>query len=239
MTHNIRPARPIERLGAAVALWLAINIGIDLVSVGLAAIDLNLLLTLPVDTPLDEWGIFPDPGGISTWTGLARGVLFAGYLVAAILALKWMYRANLNAHAFARGLESKPRGAVFWYFVPIALLWKPFEAMNETWRVSENPDRWKFVSTPGLLRWWWGFWLSGLITGNVSSRLLWMADETGLLRAAHALELLSSLCMIGSGLLLIRIVREVTARQTALIGEGRSRAAPTAEIQPSPESGGA
>ena len=212
--------RAISALGATAALWLLINAVSDSLEVMAAGLDLYLMSRLPGATPLDEYGAFPDPGGISLVTGGVRLVVLIVTLVTAFVVLKWIYRANRNAHALGRGLDSNPPWAVGWFFIPFASLWKPFEAMAETWKVSRDAEGWKRRATPDLLRWWWGFWLTGSLVGNVSFRVSLMARDVQGLAWATGLELISAVAFVGSGLLLKRIVEDVTRAQTHQMNAG-------------------
>ena len=62
----------------------------------------------------------------------------------------WQHRAHANLWAFARsGLRFTPGWAVGWWFVPIASLWKPFEAVRELWKASDpgsDPLSWRSVA---------------------------------------------------------------------------------------------
>jgi hypothetical protein len=49
--------------------------------------------------------------------------------------------------------------------VPIASLFRPFQAMAEIYRASVAPVGWAQVKTPLLLRLWWGAWLLAGIGG--------------------------------------------------------------------------
>lgn len=223
MTKKTYTARPIKALGAAAVVWLIISIVADLIGAAAAAIEVNMLSQMPGSVELDQWGAFPDDTIVSAITGLSRLPQLLVLFVGGFVVLKWMYRANRNAQAFARGLESTPPGAVYWYFVPIGNLWKPYEAMEETWRVSHDPENWKRTFAPDAMRWWWGFWLAGNIIGNISMRLGFAADNTGMLNVATVLELISSLLNIGAALALMSVVRAVTARQTGLIDQNWTR----------------
>lgn len=207
-------ARAISALGATAALWLLINAVSDSLEVMAAGLDLYLMSRLPGQTALDEFGAFPDPSGLSLITGVARLVMLVVTVVTGFIVLKWMYRANRNAHALGRGLNSSPPWAVAWFFIPVAFLWKPFEAMTETWKVSRDAEGWKRLATPDLLRWWWGFWLVGTLLGNVSFRVGLMARDVQGLTWATGLELTSGAAFVVSGLLLRRIVEDVTRAQT-------------------------
>ena len=185
--------------------------------------DLHLMSGLASNEPLDAYGAFPDPTGYSTWTGFARIPGLLVMLVTGLFVLIWIYRASRNAHAFARGLKTPPPWAVAWFFIPIALLWKPFGAMSETWRVSSDPDNWTRRFPPDVMRWWWAFWLISNIAGNANFRVGMMARDVGGLRWSVGLEGATALASVGAGLCLIWIIRRVSANQTRLIAEGRQR----------------
>lgn len=81
-------------------------------------------------------------------------VHFIIYLVTAVLFLRWTYLANWNARILgAPDLKPSPGWAVGWYFVPIANLWKPFQALRQTFKAS-HPDyteNWQEAPSPALL----------------------------------------------------------------------------------------
>src|SRR5690606_3900159 len=59
---------------------------------------------------------------------IALTLYVAMYAVTGVVFLVWKYRATDNLIK-VRGPQSvTPAGAVYWYFVPIAWFWKPFEA---------------------------------------------------------------------------------------------------------------
>lgn len=220
-TNKIYKARAVAALGTTASLWLLINAVADSLEVMAAGLDLYLMSQMPGDTPLDSYGAFPDPTGMALMTGLVRILMLAVTLITAFVVLKWIYRANRNAHAFGRGLNSKPPWAVAWFFIPVALLWKPFEAMEETWKVSHGPESWKSRFTPDILRRWWGFWLVGNIAGNVTFRAGFMVADVQGMTWVTGVELISSACFVVCGLILRRIVEDVTRAQTALIHAGQ------------------
>ena len=51
----------------------------------------------------------------------------------------FMPRANRNARAFGSSMSISPGWAAGWFFVPIANLWMPYQAMKEIWQGSD-PD---------------------------------------------------------------------------------------------------
>jgi len=76
----------------------------------------------------------------------------------------WLHRAARNLRGLGRfGMRFSPAACVGWYFVPIANLWKPVQAMSEIWRASDpaaDQGSWLTGSrgTP-LLAVWWSAWL--------------------------------------------------------------------------------
>lgn len=210
-------AIPIERLAATAVLWVWLNVAADTISAAAAGSDLYLMSLSPWGTALGPYGEIPGGGLLVEITQYLRVGLLLVAIISGFLVLKWIYRANRNAHAFATGLQNTPPWAVGWFFVPFACLWKPFQAMSETWRVSHGPQTWKTNLPPDILRLWWGFWLSGNILGNGSFRVYSKATTTTGLGWATALEIASGLCSIVAGVVLVRIILGVSKRQTDLI----------------------
>lgn len=109
--------------------------------------------------------------------GLANFVILGGTW---LLFLRWTYLANQNAWALgALGMKNTPGWAVGWYFVPIATLWKPYQALRETFKAShpDYTDDWALAPRPRLLPVWWSIWIvSGL--GDISLMLdSWTAES--------------------------------------------------------------
>lgn len=68
----------------------------------------------------------------------------------------WIVRVCRNARLFRPGLKTSPFGAVGWYLVPFASLYKPYESMSEIWSASTPAGE----SAKGrILNWWWGLFL--------------------------------------------------------------------------------
>jgi hypothetical protein len=107
--------------------------------------------------------------GLIALTGLAY---FVTFIWCAFLWLRLTYRAMRNLHrANAQGLTISPGWAVGWYFIPIAWLWKPLQAVRQIWRSSAAPDRPESVPVPAQIGWWWTFWLVGNFVGYASLRM--------------------------------------------------------------------
>ncbi len=183
---------------------------------------LAVQLVLALLAALAAWSHGP---GYSKETGSDFYALIAllqaiTYVVGGILALRWIYLACANSHAFcAQGLGVKPVMAVVWYFVPIASLVMPFKTMSETWKVARSHGGdWEAERTPLLLIGWWAAWLIGNIVGLVALRLSFQGLEGE--AAGETITPISDLISALAIALFLVIVARITAmqRETAKAG---------------------
>lgn len=79
-----------------------------------------------------------------------------------LVVVFWIVRVCRNARLFRPGLKTSPLGAIGWYLVPFASLYKPYESMSEIWSASVPAGE----SAKGqILNWWWGlFLLNGFVS---------------------------------------------------------------------------
>lgn len=105
-------------------------------------------------------------------------VQFTILIASAVLVLIWIHRAAFNVRQLgATGLRFKPGWCVGWYFIPIANLWKPYQAMKEIWRATSDPSNWQDEPRSALLPWWWLFWLLYAFAGQAAVRASLRAEE--------------------------------------------------------------
>ena len=150
------------------------------------------------------------PAMIYVFISIGSGLAF---LVSVIFVAMWIYRAHANLHeAGIDGLSYTPGWAVGWYFIPIANLFKPFQAMRELWSESHGAGDSFAAAAPGNLGAWWAAWIIGNILGNVSMRLS-MAGDGSNMQVAIVLAAASSVGSIISAYLLMQIIRDITAAQ--------------------------
>ncbi|MCY0148923.1 GYF domain-containing protein [Hoeflea sp. G2-23] len=57
-------------------------------------------------------------------------VIFTPILIGVVLFMMWKYRSTANLIRLRGGQSVTAAGAVYWYFVPIAWFWKPYQAMR-------------------------------------------------------------------------------------------------------------
>lgn len=141
---------------------------------------------------------------------LVVGIAYLVVVICAFIANGiWIYRASWNAgqlQPFPGRIT--PGWAVGWFFVPIMLLWKPYQAMKETWAASVPA-----TTLPGWLGWWWAAWVSGNILGQISLRMSKTITTYEDVRMVAMIDALSSVISLVAGFLFLKIVREVSRAQ--------------------------
>ncbi len=207
MTPIKSPARLAGLVIAATWTFCAMKV----VMIAVMAINLAVLFGwAPATFPYGTFGRFV---GVSVVGNLGVQV------VASVLSLVWIHRVALNAQRLARySLPISSGWAVGWYFIPVGALWKPFEAIEQTWKASLSPQAWRSVPTPSLLRWWWGFWLAGGAAGGLFGFLTKMGVKNQVF-SSMALIVISAL-IVGQCVLFNRVVRRLTDLQTSAVDVG-------------------
>ena len=128
-------------------------------------------------------------------------------IVLGVMILIWIYRANYNARQIgAAEMVFTPGWSIGWYFIPIAHLWKPYQAMKEIWKASSNPQSWHSQPTPALLPWWWFLWI-------ISNHLGWMWLKVDEPISVNLVDQGFFACGIALSFILISIVKKIYKMQ--------------------------
>ena len=157
--------------------------------------------------------------GVTVEQGLANDrrqaivgvVQLVAYLVSSVAFLQWTYWSTRNAHALGMRMPgTTPAWSVGWYFVPFFNLWKPYQALRDTFRGSHPESRvWRTAPRPALLPVWWALWLIVTWLGNASARLAILNGSLEGFMMATSLD-------IGVGLLEIPLVVVLFALSSTL-----------------------
>jgi hypothetical protein len=148
------------------------------------------------------------------------------YFLTVVVFGRWIYRMNANARALgADYMRFTPGWSVGWYFVPLACLWKPYEAMKEIWRASKVSKR---SQNDRIVGWWWGGWIVSNILGNIDFRLTMAAKDLKTLSIASAASVVDDvfdIFAITLALILVsRLSRMQKAKRTAQLTAALSEA---------------
>lgn len=160
--------------------------------------------------------------------GIAFLIIF---IITGVVFLKWIYRANLNSRGFgAKDMKFTPGWSIGYYFIPILNLYKPYQSMEEIWRVSKDPVNYKpyqsmkeslLYQTEGKeenrpLLLWWSFWLGANFIAQLTSNNYQEAETVEALKNATYVSILSSLIWIMLCIYAVKLVKTITDRQRAL-----------------------
>ncbi len=225
MARRSYSSKRTDRLWGAVRIWAVLFILSSAAAMAAFGYRVWLLAGIAGDTLMNEASYISDyvPGAEAeafTTAGAALVYLLT-YLVSAFLVLMWYLRSVRNAHALSNGVETSPKWAIWWFFIPLVSLWKPYSMTSELWRSSRQPDGWKSLPDPALLRWWWGAVLVSGIVINISTILSRSAASVSHLVISDSVLIGGYALQILAGVLFLRIGGEISRRQTALISEGR------------------
>ena len=153
---------------------------------------------------------------------MVLGILQVGLWIGAMIAyLMWVHRTYRNLPALgASDLSYSPGWAVGYYFIPIMLLFRPFQVMKQTWQASDpnvgtdNAMAWKTASSSLILVAWWFFHLMAMFADQASIRMSWRAEDVAGEIAAELMLICSEAVALINLPLMMLVVWSIDARQT-------------------------
>jgi hypothetical protein len=160
------------------------------------------------------------------------------YIFAVVIFLVWLYRSSSNLGALrTRTQEFSPGWAVGWWFIPIASLFRPFQAVREIWSQSdpEFDASLGFApqntgGAPAYMSFWWFFWLTSNFALNITGRVF-DPDDLRTVYPSGVLFTITGVLSFAAAILLIMVVRDITTRQELRM-EALSRFPPEPYAQP-------
>jgi hypothetical protein len=143
---------------------------------------------------------------------------FSLLVITFVLFARWILQAARNLVAKdIDGFTYTPASCVWWYFVPIASLFKPFQAMRQIWNGSHGNDGQAIDEGHESLTIWWAAWVISGILGNISFRLQMSADGTDMANMATSLFMASALVdLVAYPAAIILVTTINTAQQQTL-----------------------
>jgi len=137
------------------------------------------------------------------------GVLqLAIYVFTVVIFGRWIVRANKNIRALgADGLRITPGWAVGYFFIPVMCLWRPYQAMKDLWKASQDPTAWHTSPAGSIVPAWWTLWLLSIFLDQLSFRLTMNAREVEDLQGATYVQMVClvsdiALCLVAMALVL-------------------------------------
>lgn len=155
-------------------------------------------------------------------------------LVTLLVFCRWIYVAARNCHARYEGkLDFTPGWSVGWYFVPVANLWKPFQAMRQILNVSENPSGDPQRVAPGMLFAWWALFLFSNAVGRAAFNHAMKAEEISELQASNTFTLFSDGTNIFATLAAYFVVKNIASLQAKNFTDRPPPSSGSQETEPS------
>jgi len=148
------------------------------------------------------------------------------YTTTVVFFCIWIHRTCSNAWALnAQPLDYTPAWSVGWYFIPIMNVWKPFQAMCETWKASEaseghTEDR----SAAPIVAWWWTCGLLAAAVTRAATRMNFNAEALDQLVASEYLSIGSDLLNVAFHIAAFLLVTRLAAIQIQRTGQSPATA---------------
>jgi hypothetical protein len=198
---------PLGTLGAVV---------VGLIVGGLVTTVLALGAGLTVAAQLSGEGVMDEAGPAVLAQGCVALLHVALYVVSGVVFLVWLHRASGNLRALgAEGQRYSPGWAVGAWFVPLANLVWPYEAVREIFAVSVGMERRRIA----IVGWWWATYLLANVTATVGARIAWRTEDPVWLLAGEWISCVSDAVQIVELVLVMRIVQAVTRGQGERMAE--------------------
>lgn len=212
MTKEPRRVESLLKLSKRVALWSWVACALAFVVSFFSLVEAVALSGLNANESY-SWDVEYFSPTLTLIAGFAAVVYFIAFVAAGYLSLRWIYRANSNAHCLNADFGMPPGWNVGWFFVPIATYWKPYEGVRDVWRVTANPDDPCAAERPDVFVKWWTFWLLTNITATISFRLQMRATTVGIEMIADVFDIVSSLALLPATYFFLAVVRDITQSQ--------------------------
>ncbi|MGD9562132.1 MAG: DUF4328 domain-containing protein [Pyrinomonadaceae bacterium] len=167
-----------------------------------------------------------DEDGLTSVWLMIQGILallqFPVYVATIVAFLVWLNRSYKNLHSLRPShLEFSSGWAVGYWFIPVLMLWKPFQIVREVWWESDPviPEDQLFLTAslhnaPTYMGFWWAFWLISNVANNIASRMFDL-EGTRYVAVAGIAFIAAAILTIVAAALAIAVVRDITRRQAA------------------------
>ena len=198
---NENEVKPLDKMSGTLALLLKIHIAVTIVAVGAGFYEYQVYSSAPAEVDVAQDWMASD--GLTAVVGLMQMLMF---LSVGIVFLCWIYRANKNLGILSKyPMRFTPGWSIGWYFIPVANLFKPFQAMDEIYVRSKNTTE----ANSRILGWWWLFWIASGVAGQIAMRMTFRAvDLETSLRATTAYIVSDSIDIV-LGVLALLLVMDI------------------------------
>lgn len=144
---------------------------------------------------------------------------------------RWHYLAAANLVALGRPTPTTPAAHVYWWYVPLFLLWKPYQATRELLlyskvdndnavfeAVDEDETSGAGLATSGVLGTlpvWWGAHIASNVLNNIAQRMSMRLDADAVV-VLLSVEVAATVAAVVAIAMYLRIIAEVDRDQVEL-----------------------
>ena len=193
--------------------WLSIALGVHALIVVAALISTAMEVGM-INRYLDGYTISCEEADGNDRRQFSVGMAYiASMVVVIVLFCRWIHRASSNLFALGHTTQqTSPGGAVVWWFIPIASLFKPYQVLRELLASSHRRGE---VSS--LLGPYWAVWLLGGWVGTAAGRIFLSGDDGSIedLLTGDYVAMASDGLLLVAAALVFYITRQVTRDQDA------------------------
>lgn len=194
------------------ALWLLVLMSV--VAVISDSMQLNLLDNIKTITAIEA-------EGNDLRVLVVDRIHIAMSVIAWVMVLMWTYRANKNCRGFgAQGMRFTPGWTVGWHFVPGMNLFRPYQVMQEIWKVSTDPVTWQKQAGSLLIKWWWFAYLVGTFFGQYFFKLSvrnMNTESISKLGEITTSSIMVNCALLLSGIVTIGVISAIADKQNKLV----------------------
>ena len=205
--------RDLTSLSVFVKAGLWACIAVTAIGMWSGWLEINLLQRVADGATVSE----ADAAASDSRQALVGGLYLLFFVVTGIAFLRWIYFANYNTGSFGTTrMHFTPGWAVGWYFVPIANLWKPYQALKEVFKASHPDflDDWQQAPHPDILPLWWTLWVISSFIGRAVVRLTLGAETIDELLAASWITFVADTVNLPLGFLAMNVVARLQLLQS-------------------------
>jgi hypothetical protein len=213
-------AVPFFRAASGLALWARIGIALNMLALLLAIVADVGRVNITSRILNGEIVTLADAQASDNFVRLSAVLELGTFVIAVIAFCMWIHLATSNGPALGGAqLRFTPGWAVGWFFVPIANLVRPYQAVSEVWRTSDPgvglttaEQRARMKVSPLVSVWWILLVLAGLISRFVFFNA--RNDTADSLHSSAIADIVGSALLIIAGFLAVALVGAIDTRQT-------------------------
>jgi hypothetical protein len=139
------------------------------------------------------------------------------FIVSAVAFLMWFYRAYYNLWQVSSNVSHAPKWAVWYWFIPIVALFKPFQIMRELYTKTIEILKPNFANIgTDALGLWWALWIFDNTVNNFSFRLAAKAQDIDSFIKINNIKIAENILSIALCLITIKVIKDYAVLESEL-----------------------